>query len=102
LTLKQLVEKKTTRTVLDSSRKINNYYRYTGCVCRKAVKNGVNGFLVPVKDSRALKEAMEKVIKEPELIQEMGAKSREIAENKYDVHKVNKVINETMGLISSQ
>jgi len=70
--------------------------------CRETVKNGVNGFLVPVKDSKALIDAMEKFIKEPELIQEMGAKSREIAENKYDVHKVNKVINETIELISSQ
>jgi len=37
--------------------------------CRETVEEGVNGFLVPVKDSQALAEAMEKFIEQPERIE---------------------------------
>src|SRR5690554_7857821 len=57
--------------------------------CRETVIDGVNGFLVPVKDANALAAAMLRFIEQPELITEMGKYSREIAEEKYDVHKVN-------------
>ena len=66
--------------------------------CRETVLAGRNGFLVPVKDSEALAEAMEKFIENPALIEQMGAESRKIAEEKYDVQKVNRVINREMGL----
>lgn len=66
--------------------------------CRETVTEGVNGFLVPVKDSRALAEAMMRFIGQRELIEQMGRESRRIAEEKFDVHKVNRVILETMGL----
>jgi glycosyltransferase involved in cell wall biosynthesis len=62
------------------------------------IKAGKNGFLVPVKDAGALAEAMEKFIEQPELAGRMGKESRRIAEEKYDVHKVNRVILDTMGL----
>ena len=67
--------------------------------CRETVCHGENGFLVPVKDSRALAEAMERFISSPELIFDMGNKSREIAVEKYDVHKVNHVIMQAMALV---
>jgi glycosyltransferase involved in cell wall biosynthesis len=66
--------------------------------CRETVEDGVNGFLVPVRDAEALAEAVEKFIQNPELIGQMGEQSRKIAEEKYDVHKVNKVILSAMGL----
>ena len=66
--------------------------------CRETVVDGENGFLVPVKSVGKLVAAMEKFISNPELIGSMGKRSREIAEDKYDVHKVNQVILETMGL----
>jgi glycosyltransferase involved in cell wall biosynthesis len=66
--------------------------------CRETVRDGVNGFLVPVKDARALAGAMERFILEPGLIAEMGARSLERAREKYDVHKVNAVILGAMGL----
>ncbi|HHT46784.1 MAG TPA: glycosyltransferase family 4 protein, partial [Firmicutes bacterium] len=50
------------------------------------------------RDAEALAGAMEKFIQNPELIGQMGAQSRKIAEDKYDVHKVNKVILSAMGL----
>ena len=69
--------------------------------CRETVVEGVNGFLVPVKNSVALAEAMERFILEPDLMHKMGAESRKIAEEKYDVHKVNEVINRAMGLLKT-
>lgn len=66
--------------------------------CRETVIEGENGFLVPIKDPVALARAMERFILQPELIERMGKRSREIAEEKYDVHKVNAVILRAMGL----
>lgn len=67
--------------------------------CRETVIDGKNGFLVPVKDVDALKSAMEKFILEPDLISRMGKQSRVIAEEKYDVRKVNRAILQEMGLL---
>lgn len=66
--------------------------------CRETVEDGVNGFLVPVKDVEALAGAMVKLVEQPGLRKEMGAESLRIAREKYDVHKVNAVILEAMGL----
>lgn len=69
--------------------------------CRETVIDGWNGYLVPVRDVPALIEAMEKFVGHPELIKSMGKRSREIAEQKYDVHKVNLIIMQTLGLYNS-
>jgi glycosyltransferase involved in cell wall biosynthesis len=66
--------------------------------CRETVVDGINGYLIPVKDSTALATAMEKFILNPELVGKMGIESRKIAEAKYDVRKVNRVILEAMDL----
>jgi glycosyltransferase involved in cell wall biosynthesis len=65
--------------------------------CRETVVHGENGFLIPVQDPKALAQAMRCFIHEPELQQSMGARSRQIAEEKYDVNKVNAVILAGMG-----
>lgn len=57
--------------------------------CRETVVDGDNGFLITVKDADALAQAMLRFIEQPELIAQMGKRSRFIAEDKYDVHKVN-------------
>lgn len=57
--------------------------------CRETVVDGENGFLVPVKDHDALAVAMTRFIVQPELISVMGQRSRVMAEDKYDVYKVN-------------
>ncbi len=67
--------------------------------CRETVIDGRNGFLVPVKDVDALKSTMEKFIQEPDLISQMGRQSRIIAEEKYDVRKVNRAILQEMDLL---
>jgi glycosyltransferase involved in cell wall biosynthesis len=66
--------------------------------CRETVNDGDNGFLVPIKDVHALAEAMLKFIEEPELIAIMGRRSREIAEEKFDVQMVNEHMLKGMGL----
>lgn len=66
--------------------------------CRETVVEGVNVFLVPVKDVQALAGAMEKFILEPELAERMGKESRRLAEEKFDVREVNSIIIKSMGL----
>lgn len=66
--------------------------------CRETVQHGVNGFLVPTRDVPALVEAIEFYIKNPAEVNRMGMASRGIAEEKYDVHKVNAVILKAMEL----
>jgi len=68
--------------------------------CRDTVIDGENGFLVPVRDAEALAEAMERFILEPELIETMGQASRRIAEERFDVRKINQVILWEMGISS--
>jgi len=67
--------------------------------CRETVNDGENGFLIPVKEVPALVESIEQFIRQPVLIESMGLASRRIAEQKYDVDKVNAVILKTMALI---
>ena len=67
--------------------------------CRETVVEGDNGFLVEVKSVESLVEAMRKFIHQPELIEKMGNRSREIALHKYDVHQVNTHMMQEMGLI---
>lgn len=67
--------------------------------CRETVIDGDNGFLVEVKSVESLVVAMEKLILQPELIIQMGSRSREIVIDKYDVHQVNAHMMQEMGLI---
>lgn len=66
--------------------------------CRETVVDGCNGFLVPVQDAATLAASMVKFIDSPDLVAAMGARSRQIAEEKYDVHMVNAVMLREMRL----
>lgn len=57
--------------------------------CRETTVDSVNGFLIPVKNTDKLVEALEKFIVDPALITKMGAESYGLAVRKYDVRKVN-------------
>ncbi|MCE1252785.1 MAG: glycosyltransferase family 4 protein [Anaerolineae bacterium] len=46
--------------------------------CREVVKNGVNGYLIPLRSEMALADALEKLINDPDLCRRMGIQSREI------------------------
>lgn len=69
--------------------------------CRETVIDNDNGFLVPVKSVEALVVAMKNLIDNPDLIKKMGQRSREIAEEKYDVHKVNESMLKAMDISES-
>ncbi|MCH5279910.1 MAG: glycosyltransferase family 4 protein [Lachnospiraceae bacterium] len=66
--------------------------------CRNTVNEGKNGFLVPIKDSNELYEKMKYMVQNPEKQSIMGKKSREYAEEKYSVDKVNEQIMKIMKL----
>lgn len=68
--------------------------------CRETVLDGVNGYLVPLHSVDALVAAMFRFIDEPELAIRMGAQSRQVAEEKFDVHKVNEKMLSEMGFHS--
>jgi glycosyltransferase involved in cell wall biosynthesis len=67
--------------------------------CRETVVDGKNGFLVPVRSVEALVQTMELFIHDDGLAASMGQRSREIAEDKYDVHKVNGKMLHEMGIV---
>ncbi len=56
--------------------------------CREIVQDGVNGFLVPVRDAAALAEALRKLIEDPGLRREMGRRGRERAETEFSVERI--------------
>ncbi|WP_020558614.1 glycosyltransferase family 4 protein [Thiofilum flexile] len=66
--------------------------------CRETVTNGDNGYLVPKANAQALAERMIWFIENHDRWEHMGKRSRELAEEKYDVHKVNAKLLEIMGL----
>lgn len=55
---------------------------------REAIEDGRNGFLVSVRDSRSLAEAISKLIENPTLRQTMGEAGRRKAEKEFDVRKI--------------
>lgn len=67
--------------------------------CREAVVHRVNGLLVPVKSIKELADGMLTLIENQNLLIEYGQNSRRIAEDKYDVHKVNAFMLEEMGFV---
>ncbi|MGP9043571.1 glycosyltransferase family 4 protein [Cytobacillus kochii] len=66
--------------------------------CRETVVEGLNGYLVKVKDIKGLINKMEYLISDREKSENMGRESAKIAREKYDVKIVNKIIMQTMGL----
>jgi glycosyltransferase involved in cell wall biosynthesis len=66
--------------------------------CRETVIDGVNGFLVPKWNSKALAEKMIYFIEHPDKIQIMGKASHRIAIEKFDANKVNQKLIDILGL----
>ncbi len=62
---------------------------------------GSNGFLVPPKDVASLVEAMSYLLKDPERGLLMGQASRSLAEDRFDVRKVNAAILREIGFTES-
>jgi glycosyltransferase involved in cell wall biosynthesis len=66
--------------------------------CRETVIPGENGLLVPKADVEALAEGMIWFIEHREEWQRMGRRSRQMAEERFDVHKINRQLMDIMGL----
>lgn len=67
--------------------------------CRETVRAGANGLLVPVGSVEPLMDAMARFIDEPDLAAKLGAESRRLAAEKYDVRRVNDSFLRNLGLI---
>lgn len=56
--------------------------------CRECVIDGINGYLVPVKDKDTLADKMEILINDPEKRKVMGIHSRRLAEKEFSIESV--------------
>jgi glycosyltransferase involved in cell wall biosynthesis len=66
--------------------------------CRETVEEGRNGFMVPVRDVKALANAMLRFVENPSLIESMGLESRNLAEMHFDVRIINSRLMKILGL----
>jgi glycosyltransferase involved in cell wall biosynthesis len=90
------------RTVLEAMAMARPIITTDANGCRETVVDGLNGFLVPVKNSRALAEAMKRFIASPDLIEKMGAESLKCCAEKFDVNVVNNKLCEYMKITKQE
>ena len=65
--------------------------------CKETVLNGINGFLVPIKDTKSLVKAIQNMLMlDDEKINHMAQESIKLARQKDDVRKVNQNIVKTI------
>jgi len=57
--------------------------------CREIVHDGINGLLVPVKNSVALADAIEKLVGDKDLRKKMGANGRSMVETEFSLDMIN-------------
>jgi glycosyltransferase involved in cell wall biosynthesis len=66
--------------------------------CADAVDPERTGLVVPVRDAEALYQAMARFAEEPSLVERMGKAARTAAEERFDVHAVNRRLMTIMDL----
>ena len=66
--------------------------------CKEVVFQGVNGFLVPVRDTEALVDALRTLLSDPELRSSMGIKGRNIVLKEFSEEKI---VQKTMELYNA-
>ena len=67
--------------------------------CRETVVHKKNGLLIPIKDSAALAHAMLLLLrKKNKIVKKMAYESYLLAENKFEINKINKKMLEIMNL----
>lgn len=57
--------------------------------CRETVLDGVNGFIVPIKDSETLANRMMEFVNNPDLVITMGRHSYEYCKRRFEINKIN-------------
>lgn len=65
--------------------------------CREPVVDGVNGYMIPVRNVDILAQRMETLAKDPELIRQMGAAAYETCRQKYEVSIINAQMRAVIG-----
>lgn len=88
----------TPKTVLEAMASYKAIITTDAPGCRETVYDGENGFLVPIKNSAELAKRMAELYENPTLIDKMATYGRRMAEQLFDVKKVNDVIVSTMKL----
>jgi N,N'-diacetylbacillosaminyl-diphospho-undecaprenol alpha-1,3-N-acetylgalactosaminyltransferase len=58
--------------------------------CRETVNNGINGYLVPIKNATLFAESVKKIACDKKILQQFGAASRKKVEQEFDVNEVNR------------
>jgi glycosyltransferase involved in cell wall biosynthesis len=91
----------TPRTILEALAMAKPVVTTDNVGCRETVSDGENGFLVPVKDAKALASALRKFVDSPSLINQMGQASLAMARERYDVNLVNGQLMNAMGISTS-
>lgn len=66
--------------------------------CRETVADGENGRLVKVRDAASLAAACSELCRQPSLLVAMGRRSRQLVEERFDSHLVNRQIMRALGL----
>lgn len=66
--------------------------------CRETVQEGQNGYLVQARSSASLADGMLRMLDDQDRLESMGRASRALAEQRFDVHTVNRTIIDAMGL----
>jgi glycosyltransferase involved in cell wall biosynthesis len=66
--------------------------------CRETAIHGESGFIVPVRDVDALREAMLRFVNAPNTIVPMGKASRRLAEERFDARCINAMMLNEMGI----
>ena len=73
------------RTLLEASSMGKPIVTTNSVGCKEVVDDGINGFLVPIKDSKSLAEKIKNLANNYELRENMGKASREKALNEFDI-----------------
>ena len=88
----------TPKTVLESMAMGRAIITSNAPGCKETVIDGVNGYLTEVKNVADVADKMKVLIDHRDRVASMGAKSRKIAVDIFDVKKVNDTILRTMGM----
>ncbi len=70
--------------------------------CRETVEDGVNGYLVPARDSRVLAEKISSLVEDRGLCVKMAENSYRMCKERFDSDKVNAALLEAMSVDANQ
>ncbi|WP_411991675.1 glycosyltransferase family 4 protein [Agarivorans sp. DSG3-1] len=82
----------TPRTVLEAMSCARAIVTTDAPGCRETVVNNQNGYLIKPKSADSLTTALKRYLEQPELVKQHGLASRQYAEQRYDVNRVNQRI----------